>query len=127
MNSRDCVQKLKDLKVLPSKSLVSFDVTALFTPTEETVKEIRQRLTQNLSWQVRTNLNSDQLIQLLQSCFDTTYFMFKGNFHKQGSSPNLYIEHFEQIALSIAPTPTDVCNRYVDDTFTIMHCCSIGI
>lgn len=81
--NRDFVQKLSDLTAFTSQSLVSFDVTALFTPTEETVKTIRQRLTQNLR---KKKSPSDQIIQLPGSCFDTTYFTFKGNFYKQGRS-----------------------------------------
>ncbi|XP_078357260.1 uncharacterized protein LOC144642142 [Oculina patagonica] len=39
-NSTDFVQKIKDLEVLPSQKLVSFDVSALFTsiPTDEAVR-----------------------------------------------------------------------------------------
>ena len=67
-NSTDFVQKIKDLEVPPFQKLVSFDVSALFTsiPTDEAVRVIRQRLEQDNSWQDRTNLNVDQLTQLLE-------------------------------------------------------------
>ena len=106
-NSTDFVQKIKDLEVPPFQKLVSFDVSALFTsvPKDEAVRAIRQRLEQDNSWQDRTNLNVDQLTQLLELCLNSTYFMYSGDFYKQNKgtamgSPilpivaNLYMEHY---------------------------------
>ena len=120
-NSTDFVQKIKDLEVPPYQKLVSFDVSTLFTsiPTDEAVRVIRQRLEQDNSWQDRTNLNVDQLTQLLELCLNTTYFMYSGDFYKQNKGPamgspispigaNLYMEHFEKFALSTAPNPPDM-------------------
>ena len=131
-NSTDFVQKIKDLEVPPSQKLVSFDVSALFTsiPTDEAVLE------QDNSWQDRTNLNVDQLTQLLELCLNTTYFMYSGDFYKRNKgtamgspiSPivaNLYMEHFEKFALSMTPNPPDISYRYVGDTFTKMHAANI--
>ena len=49
-------------------------------PTDEAVRIIRQRLEQDNSWQDRTNLNVDQLTQILELCLNTTYFMYSGDF-----------------------------------------------
>ena len=38
---------------------------------------------------------------------------------------NLYMEHFEKVALSIALNPPDIWYCYVDDTFTKMHTANI--
>ena len=73
-----------------------------------------------------------QVIQLLEFCLTTTYFVYKGKYYQQthgaamGSpvSPivaNLYMEDFEDIALSSAPNPSSVWIRYVDDTFVKIH------
>jgi len=110
----------------------------LFTsiPTDEAVRVIRQRLEQDNSWHDRTNLNVDQLTQLLELCLTTTYFMYSGDFYKQNKgtamgspiSPivaNLYMEHFEKFVLSTAPNPPDIWYRYADDTFTKMHAANI--
>ena len=66
---------------------------------------------------------------LLEFCLKNIYFSFQGQFYEQvkgvamGSpvSPivaNLYMEHFEQKALSAPPTPR-FWHRYMDDTFVI--------
>ena len=121
-----------NLEVPPSQKLVSFDVSALFTsiPTDEAVWVIRQRLEQDNSWQNRTNMNVDQLTQLLELCLTTTYFMYSGDFYKQNKgtalgSPisqivaNLYMEHFEKFALSTTPNPPDILYRYDKESVDI--------
>lgn len=35
------------------------------------------------------------------------------------------MEHFKQLAQLTAYTPPDIWNRYLDDTFTKLHCSSI--
>ena len=57
-------------------------------------------------------------------------FFFAGTTQETGAggrpliSPivcNLYMENFEKIALSFAPSPLSMCLRYVDDTFVKIH------
>ena len=111
----------------PGQKLVSYDVSALFTsvPVDQALTIIREKLQQ------RCQLDVEQVIELLGLCLNTTYFVHN-KFYQQthgaamGSpvSPivcNLYMENFEKIALSSAPSPPSMWLRYVDDTFVKIH------
>ncbi|XP_041820389.1 uncharacterized protein LOC121626093 [Chelmon rostratus] len=112
-NSMDFVNKVRDLKLDPSETMVSFDVTSLFTciPTQDAVETARQQLLQDNTVQNRTTLNPEQICHLVELCLKTTYFQFRERFYRQkhgcamGSpvSPivaNLYMENMERTALN---------------------------
>jgi len=120
--------------------MVSYDVSALFTsiPIDTAIKVIRRRLEEDTTLPNRTELSPDQIIQLLQFCLETTYFVCKGTFYGQirgapmGSpvSPavaDLVMEDFEKKALNSSPVIPEVWYRYVDDTFTVLPSHSIDI
>lgn len=84
------------LKALPLHSLRPFDVGVLFTSilTYRTLKDTKQHLAQDLSWEDRTNLNFVQIIHLL-ICILTPLILcaigyFKSNQKEQpwGDSPS---------------------------------------
>ena len=128
------MDKLKGLVVPPGQKLVSYDVTAHFTsvPVNQALNVIERKLRQYLTLPDRSELNVDHLIQLLEYCLTTTYFVYGGEFYQQvhgaamGSpvSPivaKLYMGHFESIDLSTAPRLPSLWFRYVDDTFVLTH------
>ena len=133
-NSRDLVDKLKDVKMKTEECMVSYDVSALFTsvPVKEAL-EITQRLLRNdTKLKERTLLSADQVTELLAECLNTTYFVYQGKFYVQthgaamGSpvSPiiaNIFMEDFETKTLSTFDHPPSVWARYVDDTFVILQ------
>ena len=63
------------------ESLVSFDVTSLFTnvPIEEAVGVIRDKLREV----ERTPLSPDRVAEQLSLCLNSTYFSFGGEFYEQ--------------------------------------------
>ena len=135
-NSDDFVQRVSDLEVPPGLKMVSFDVSALFTsiPIDYALRAIKSKLLNDDSWKNITELNLDQVLNLLELCLSTTYFIFRGTFYRQkfgapmGSpiSPgvaDLCMEVFEEETLATCPPhlAPKVWVRFVDDTFSTLH------
>ena len=102
-------------RVTQDELLVSFDVSSLFTnvPVPEAVEVIREMLRRDPKLSERTTLDADTIADLLSLCLKSTYFRYNSCYYEQKEgaamgSPvsavvaNLYMEHFEQIALNSA-------------------------
>ena len=107
-------------------------MSRLFTavPVDAALKVIKDLLEKDPTFKERTVLPVEDITLLLEFCLQNTYFSFWGQFYEQAEgaamsslvSPivaNLYVEYFEQKALSTAPHTPRYWQRYVDDTFVI--------
>ena len=114
--NHDFVKQVKHINLTPGECLNSYDVSALFTsvPVDPALKAIKDLLEKEPTLKERTVLPVEDITLLLEFCLKNMYFSFKGQFYEQVEgaamvspvSPivaNLYIEYFEQKALSTAP------------------------
>ena len=117
-NTADFVQQLKGITLKANESIVSYDVSALFTsvPIDPTINIIGRKLELDQELHLRTSMNVVQSISLLEFCLKTTYVQFQGRFFEQLQGPamgspispivaNLYMEAFETKAISTAEHP----------------------
>ena len=91
---------------------------------------MQSKLEQDTDLPNRTIMTADNIIELLGFYLNNTYFLFQNVVYEQtkgatmGSpvSPvvaSIYMETFENRAISTALHPTRIWKRYIDDTFVI--------
>ena len=135
-NTKDFIDQIKDIKLLPDETIISYDIKALFTsvPIQPVINIIKKKLENDKDLKLRTSMSIQHIISLIEYCLKSTYFVFRGQYYEQlegaamGSplSPiiaNLYMEEFEIKALNTAPNPPTLWKRFVDNTFVVIKKC----
>jgi hypothetical protein len=128
-NSMDLKEKLKDTKLDVDESLVSFDVTALYSsiPLDLALRICSLYISFDLEFTVRTGLSHSDFMNFLSLCLLNTYFFYQDKFYRQikglpmGAAisvtvANLVMEFHELYAFQLSPQmETKFFYRYFDD------------
>ena len=125
-NSTHFMEKIRNAPIHSNR------MVSLFTkvPMDETLAVVRERLAADSSLEERTCISINNLMEMLTFCVETTYFEMGSDIYWQvdglamGSplSPvlaNIYMEHFEEMALGSTPVKPSMWLRYIDDTFIL--------
>ncbi|XP_039871211.1 uncharacterized protein LOC120723669 [Simochromis diagramma] len=84
-NTLDFVEKVRDVIMEADETMVSYDVTSLFTciPVMEALEVVCKRLQDDPNLSNRTTLSTDQVCLFLELCLHSTYFTYKGQYYRQ--------------------------------------------
>ncbi|KAL9954306.1 hypothetical protein ACROYT_G041825 [Oculina patagonica] len=132
-NSAHFVSTISSETILDNEIMVSFDVESLFTnvPIDGAVQAALRKLENDPSLADCTTLTPAQIADLLIFVLRSTYFQYNGSIYEQREgaamgSPvsavvaNLYMESFQEQAITSSSCKPKIWKRYVDDTFTIL-------
>ena len=130
-NSVHFVERISNAPIR-SDQMVSLDEVNLFTkvPTDETLGMVHNRLAADPLLAECTCILTDNLMEMLTFCVETTHFRMGSAIYRQeevlavGSllSPvlaNIYMEYFKEMASATTSLKPSMWLRYVDDTFIL--------
>jgi len=74
-NSKDFVDKCKNINVAEDETLVSYDVTALYPsiPQEEAIQVFNHELMNDNNLEQKTKMKPESVVKLFKTCVETTY------------------------------------------------------
>ena len=116
--TRDFLNRVKGITLLPGKCLCSYNVSTLFTsvPIDPALNIIKDLLEKHDTLWDRSVLSVQNITELLGFCLHNTDFTFQNKFYEQVEGiamgypvcpivANMYMEHFKREALQSASTP----------------------
>ena len=111
-NTKELVDKLRGLEIPPARKLVSYDVIALFTsvPVDKALEVITEKLQEDDTLTSGTEMTIPQIVELLDFCLDTTYFMYNGAYYQQmhGAAMGSPMKQFDKVAISTGLHPPPI-------------------
>ena len=77
-NTKDFIDQIKDVRLLPDETIISYDIKALFTsvPIKPVIGIIKTKLENDNTLKSRTSMSIDHITSLLEYCLNSTYFVF---------------------------------------------------
>ena len=132
INSAHFVSTVSNETILDNEIILSFAVESLFTnfPIDAAVEAALQKLDNNLSLADCTTLTPAQIVDLLTFVLRSSYLQYNGPIYEQkdgaamGSPVSaviyLYMESFEEQAITASSYEPRIWECYVEDTFTIL-------
>ena len=121
---------MKSIEIEQDGILISFDHISI--PMDETLSIVEEKLLQDDDRLInRTLLSPKEIKQLLSLCLKTTNFKFRSSFYQltdgvvmgsPASTPvaSIFVEHFEQKAITALHRKPKIWKRFVDDVLTII-------
>ena len=124
------VDEISNIDIQDDEIMLSFDVVSLFTaiPVKKACDYIQTKLDCDESLHLPTNLDTTDIISLLNFVLSNNYFVYNDSVYKQihgcpmGSpvSPvvaNLCMAAIEEMVINTTPVPPKVWKRHVEDSF----------
>jgi hypothetical protein len=129
-NSEHFVHLIKGINLHDQDILISFNIVSLFINVlvEEVLQVTKDKLCMDSTLLERSPLQVADVMQLLEVCMKTTYFQFHAKFYQQKHGTvmsssllavvsNIFMEHFEELALNTTDFEPAMWLRYVDKIF----------
>jgi hypothetical protein len=130
-NSEHFIKFIEDINLQNEDCFVSSDVVSLFTnvPVEEVLQVIRNRLITDPSFPECSQLQAEDVMELLGICLTTTYLQFEDKFYQQkegmamGNSLSLVVSNIvmntEETVFDTADDKPAKWLSYVGDTVVV--------
>ena len=125
------MNRVKDLKILPDETLVSYDVVAMYPsiPQDRAIDIVYQKLVNDTDLIDKTKMTPTEVIELLQICVGEVYFVFNNKIYIQikglaigysssGFTADIFMETIETRALQTFINPPSFWARFVDDVYS---------